>query len=116
MDARHVLRRRHPLAPHGVHHGGTVELGVELHHIDEPRTFVVAVTCERRLDTVYVLQQFAVASGGCLAELEDLVELLELREPDRSLNVRPAIGHAKPNVMETPASLVRPALIAEAAQ
>ena len=116
MDARHVLRGRHPLAPHSVHHGGPVELGVELYHIDEPRTFVVAVAGEGRLDTIHVLEQLAVASGGCLAELEDLVEFLELREPDRRLNVRPAIVQAEPNVVEPAPSFVGPALIAEAAQ
>src|SRR6266536_6447485 len=117
MDARHVLGRRHALAPQTVHHGGAVELRIELYYVDEPRTFVVAVAGARRLDTIHVLQQFAVTTSGCLAELEDLVKLLQLREPDRSLNVRPAIVHAKPNVMEPPtSSIVGPALIAEAAQ
>jgi len=41
-----------------------------------------------------------------LAQLENAVELLQLCEPDRSLNIRPAVVHAQPNVIEPPAASV----------
>jgi uncharacterized protein YbjT (DUF2867 family) len=61
MDARHVLGRRDSLPTQSVHHGGTVELCVELHHVHEPRPLVIDIAGGRSLDTVHVLEQLAVS-------------------------------------------------------
>src|SRR5215210_7871558 len=116
MDARDVLGASDPIALECVHDLGTVERSVQLHHVYEPRALVVGVAGGWRRYAVDPIEQLPVTSCSCRAVLEDLVELLQLCDPDRRLNVRPAIVHAEPYVMEPSSTiLVRPTLVSQAA-
>ena len=69
-----------------------------------------------RLDPRQILKQLGVPSRRRLAELEDAIELLQLAEADRGLNVRPPVVEADADVMEPAAAVVGAALVAQAAQ
>ena len=55
-------------------------------------------------------------SRSRLAELEDAIELLQLAEADRGLNVRPPVVEPDADMMEPAAAVVGAALVAQAAQ
>ena len=76
---------------------------------------MVGVVGVRRLDAVDVREQLAVALSRSRAQSQDLVELLELDDADRGLQVREAVVESEAYVME-PAALVRAALVAKTLQ
>src|SRR5215216_6999949 len=69
----------------------------------------------RQLQAVDTNEELRVASGRRGAKREDLVELLQLREPDGGLEIREAVVEADPHVVEPPA-LVGAALVAQRAE
>ena len=76
---------------------------------------MIGVVGERDLDTVDVAQELAVPLGNLAPQPQDLVELLELRDPDRRADVVQAVVEPEPHVVE-PAAFVAAALIAQRAQ
>jgi hypothetical protein len=74
---------------------------------------VVVVVLEQRLDAVDAREVVAVPRGGGPPKLQDLVELLQLSEADRRLNVRPAVVQAHADMVEPAAGLVVATLVAQ---
>ena len=114
MDAGHVLRRRDALGPELRHHAAAVELRRELRDVDEPGAPVVRIVGERSLDPVQLLEHRSVTRRRGGPQLQDPVELLELGDSDRGLDVRPAVVEAEPHVVEPGALAVGAALVPEA--
>ena len=81
--------------------------------VDEPRPLVLVVVGARQLEPGDVTEQLRVAAGDLTPRGEDRVELLELPEPDRGLDVREPVVEAEPRVVE-PAAGIRAALVAQA--
>src|SRR6266508_331584 len=68
---------------------------------------------ERRLDSVNAVEQVAVSGRDLSAHREQTVELLQLADPERCLEIRDPVVEPEPDVVE-PARVVRAALVAEA--
>ena len=115
MDARHVLGGADPLGAELAHHRRPVRAVRQRDDVHEPRARVVGVVRTERLD-VEARQQPPIPLRGRRAELEHPVELLELRDPDRSLNVGPAVVEAEAHMVEPGAALVVAPLVAQAAK
>ena len=76
---------------------------------------MVGVVRERNLDAFDLAQELRVARGDLGTELEDAVELLDLREPERGREVVEAVVVAEARVRE-PFAGVAAALVGEALQ
>src|SRR6266540_2061051 len=114
MDARHVLRGRDSLPAQVLHHASPIEIRSELDDVDKPRAAVVGGVGGRRLDGSEAREQVVITPGRPRSELQDPVELLELGDPDRRLEVRPAVVEAEPDVVEPAPLSVRAPLVAQA--
>ena len=115
MDARQVARRADALALQLADHSLAVDSLGELHDVDEPGALVRRVVRERRLDTVDPGQELRVPRRDSVPALQDLVELVELRDPDRRADVVEAVVVAEPRVLQ-PSAVVGAALVPEALQ
>src|SRR3954453_12546945 len=116
MDARDVLRGADPLSAKVRHHSGTVDLRRELEDVDEPGASVLGIVGERRLGAVDAGEQLPVPLRRCRTQLQDPVELLQLGDPQRRLDVGPAVVVAEPHVIEPGAGVVGAALVSQAAE
>ncbi len=87
----------------------------QLHDVDEPRAHVVGVVGERHLDAVDVAQELAVPRRDLAPQAQDLVELLELPDPERRAHIVEAVVEAEPHVLE-PAAVVAATLVAQRPQ
>src|SRR5918992_76712 len=114
VDARDVLRGRDSLATQRGHDGVAIELRSERDDVDEPRALVIGVVRSQRLDLVDAAEQLAVALGRRRPQLEQAIELLELGNPDRGLEIRPAIVEPEPHVVEPAAPGVFASLVPHA--
>ena len=76
---------------------------------------MVLVVRERNLDAFDLAQKLRVARGDPGTELEDAVELLDLREPERSRDVVEAVVVAEARMRE-PLARVAPTLVGKALQ
>ncbi len=76
---------------------------------------MVDVVRARELNAGEPAEQFGVAAGNAGAQREDLVELFELADPDRSVNVIEPVVEAESRMLE-PAAVIGAPLIAERAQ
>src|SRR5690349_14612657 len=76
---------------------------------------MIGVVRERELDAVDVAEQLAVARSDIAPQGEDLVELLDLPDPERCAHVVEAVVVTEPHVLE-PTAGIAAALIAQRAE
>src|SRR5690242_2744191 len=111
VDRGQVAPRRHATLAQRRHHRRPVDPRREPHDVHEPAPPPFAAV--RELHAVDVRQQPLVAVGDAPPALEELVQLLELRDPDGGGHLVHAVVEAHPHVVQ-PVAVVAPALVDQA--
>jgi hypothetical protein len=91
VDRREVRLRGDALLAQLRHDAVSVGPLRDLDDVDEPRPLVVGVVREGELHAVDLAQKLGVVRGDLGTELQDAVELLELRKPERGRDVVEAV-------------------------
>src|SRR4051794_1748655 len=121
VDAGQVGLRLDPLRVEGRDHLVTVGVIRQLHHEDEPAPALVSVVLARQDDVVAVLparrscaelgESLAVKRRDVLARVQQLVETLNLRDPDRGLQIGEAIVESETVVLDLAVVLHRSSVV-----
>src|SRR5439155_20015413 len=115
MNRRQVAAAADALAIEVRDHALTGLVVLERDDVHEPRANVIVVVRVQKLDAVDVAQQLPVAGGDACAQLQNLIELLELPDPERGTYVVEAVVEAEPHVLE-PAARIAAALVPQRAE
>src|SRR6516162_11703001 len=103
MDRRQIPVEADPLALEGRDRPLPGLVVRQRDDVDEPGALVVDVVGARQLDAVDRREKLVVPLGDLPAKHEDLVQALELPDPDRGTDVVDAVVETEAYVLEPPA-------------